>query len=92
MTRCLVTLSEGIWWRIRYPDTAALMLAERIDGVAFLVDVDETARTARLVRAIRGDGPARLAHWCRVHGFTPIGIPNTPPAPSALAARPTISL
>lgn len=92
-TRCLITLSNGHWHRIANPDAHVLDTAQRLEGVAIIADVDETRRTARLVHTIKGDGPGRLAQWCRLHGFrslTPIA-PATP-SPAALTARPNINL
>jgi hypothetical protein len=91
IARCLITLSEGFWWRIADPSPDAIAAAERLDGIAFIADVDETNRTARLVRAIRCDGPARLAQWCRLHRFRSLTpVPDAAPPPAAVAARPSI--
>lgn len=90
-TRCLITLSEGLWWRIPDPSPDALAAAERFKGIAIIADVDETERTARLVRAIRCDGPARLAQWCRLHRFRSLSpVPDAAPSPAAVAVRPPI--
>jgi hypothetical protein len=90
-TRCLITLSEGCWWRMPASPTT-LGVAERLQGVAIIADVDETARTARLVHTIRGDGPARLAQWCRVHRFRSLTpVPDAAPEPAAVTARPSIT-
>ncbi|WP_019013173.1 hypothetical protein [Elioraea tepidiphila] len=69
-----------------------LDIASRLQGIAIVADVDETARTARLVLTIRGDGPARLAQWCRLHRFRSLTpVPEAAPAPAAIAARPSIT-
>jgi hypothetical protein len=90
--RCLITLSDGHWWRVASPGPEAIAAAERIEGIAFIADVDEQRRTARLVCAVRGDGPARLAQWCRLHNFRPLDLPHTIPSPAAVAARPNITI
>jgi hypothetical protein len=89
ITRCLITLSDGFWWRIADPSPDAVAAAERLDGIAFIADVDEQERTARLVRAIRCDGPARLAQWARLHRFRSLTPVPDVPSPAAVAARPS---
>lgn len=74
--RCLITLSDGFWWRMP-ASSDAITAAETLKGVALVVDVDDEKRIARLVRTIRGNGPARLAQWCGEHGYR--CVQTTPP-------------
>jgi hypothetical protein len=90
IARCLITCCDGFWWRIADPSPDALAAAERLDGIAFVADVDEQERTARLVRTIKGDGPARLAQWARLHRFRSLTPVPDVPAPAAITARPSI--
>jgi hypothetical protein len=73
----------GFWHRIASPQEDALDAAGRLEGVALLVALDEAARTVRLLRVIKGDGPARLHQWARLHRYRVIA-PELARAPDPL--------
>ena len=87
MTAHVVLLTRdaetGFWYRIASPQGDALDAAGRLEGVALLVALDEATRTVRLLRVIKGDGPARLHQWARNHRYRVIA-----PDPLALASTP----
>jgi hypothetical protein len=85
MTTCVLTRDSEAEFRHRIaaPDRATIETAKRLEGVVLLVDVDETRHTARLVAALRGDGPARICEWARKHGYRAI-VSDVSPPPDAL--------
>ncbi len=75
--------ATGHWHAVRAPTSRDLDTMRLFDGAVLLVAVNERARSARLLRAIRGS-PSDFAAWCRRSGYRAIA-PAAPPEPAALA-------